>query len=96
MQWKQKKKEVQIKLKKNIGDEGEFDEVVKTEIKNKQVKIKGPSFEMQQYEFSEVPETSTDKFKSRDDLYDKYKNDRETSLDESLKLYVYVMKISSK
>ena len=51
---------------------------------------------MKQYEFSEVPKTSVDKFKSRGILYDKYKNDRETSLDEYLKLYVDVRKISSK
>ena len=49
--------------------------------------IKGQSFEMQQYEFLEIPETSTDKFKTIAELYDKYKNDRETSSDESLKLY---------
>ena len=51
---------------------------------------------MQQYEFSEVPQTYTNKCKSITELYDKYKNDRETSLDESLKLYAYVRNISSK
>ena len=51
---------------------------------------------MQQYEFSEVPKALADKFKSRVDLYDKYKDDRETSLNDSLKLYADVRKISSK
>ena len=36
----------------NIEVEGELVEVVRTETKKKQVKIKGPAFEMQQYEFS--------------------------------------------
>ena len=51
---------------------------------------------MWQYELLEVPQTSTDKFKSRAELYDKYKNDKETSLDESPKLYADARKISSK
>ena len=46
--------------------------------------------------FQRVPETSVDKFKYRAYLYDKYKNDRDKSLDESLKLYANVRKISSK
>ena len=33
------------------------------------VKVKGPNFEVQEYEFSEVPETSSDKFKYKADLY---------------------------
>ena len=82
--------------RQKVEARGELVEVVKTETQKKKVKIKGPVFEMQQYEFSEVLETSNDNFKSKSDLYDKYKNDRETSLDECLKLYVYVMKISSK
>ena len=58
---------------RKIEVEGELVEVVKTEAQKKQVKVKGPIFEMQQYEFSEVPQTSTDRFKSRAELYDKYK-----------------------
>ena len=46
--------------------------------------------------FSAIQEASSDKFKSKDELYDKYKNNRETSLDESLKLYADVRKKSSK
>ena len=71
-------------------------EVVKIETYKNQVKIKGSVFEMKQYEFSEVPLTSTDRFKSIAELYDKYKNDRETSLHESLKLYADVRTNSSK
>ena len=58
--------------------------------------MKGPAFEIKQYEFFEVPKASTNKFKSRVELYDKYKNNRETYLDESLKLYADVRKFSSK
>ena len=51
---------------------------------------------MRQYEFSEVPQTFSDNFKYGAELYDKYKNEKKTSLDESLKLYVDVRKNSSK
>ena len=73
-----------------VKAEGELVEVVKTETQKKREKFKGAVFEMQQYEFSEVPRTSTDRFNSIDELYDKYKNDRETSIDEYLKLYADV------
>ena len=51
---------------------------------------------MKQYELLDVPKASTRKSKSRDALYDKYKNNRETSLDESLKLYADVKNLSNK
>ena len=54
-------------------------EVVEAEIKKKKEKIRGSSFEVQEYEFSEVQEASSDKFKSKDDLYDRYKKDKEIS-----------------
>ena len=47
---------------------------------------------MRQYEFSEVPKTLTNKFKSIADLYDKYKDDRETSLIK----YLNYMQMSGK
>ena len=46
--------------------------------------------------FSENPKGSTDRFKTRVELYDKYKDNKETSLDGYLKLYDVVRKISSK
>ena len=57
----------EIAKRQNIRAEGELVEVVKTESKKKLVKIKGPTFEVQQYEFLEFLETSTDRFKSRAD-----------------------------
>ena len=86
----------EIAKRQKIEVEGELVEVVKTESKKKQGKVKGPSFEVQQYKFSEVPKASSDKFKSIFELYDKYKDDRETSLKESTKLHLDVRKISSK
>ena len=80
----------------NIEAEGELVQVVKTKIKKRKVKIKRPTFEMQQYEFLEVPDTSTNKFKYKAALHDKYKDDIETSLDEYLKLYAYVRKLFGK
>ena len=46
--------------------------------------------------FSENPKGSIDRFKTRVELYDKYKDNGETSLDGSIKLYDVVRKISSK
>ena len=46
--------------------------------------------------FSNILEGSTDIVKTRDELYDKYKDNIDTSLDESLKLYVNVRKTSRK
>ena len=50
-------------------------------------KFKGPAFEIQEYEFSEVQETSSDKFKSITDFYDQYKKERDISSMGSSKLY---------
>ena len=76
--------------------EGQLLEVIEPEVEKNKRKVKGSTFEVQEYEFSEVLETSTNKFKPRADLYDKYKNDREIPLKESSKLYSKVRNISSK
>ena len=57
------------------------------------MKVKGPAFEVKEYVFSQG---STHIFKTRAQLYDKYRDNRETSLNESLNLYAHVRKISSK
>ena len=60
------------------------------------MKVKGSTFEVKEYAFSETPEGSTDKFKTMDELFDKYTDNRDTYLDESLNLYVDVRNISRK
>ena len=55
-------------------------EVVEDEIIKRKEKFKGPSFEIQEYEFLEVHEASSDKFRSKTDLYDKYKKAKDISL----------------
>ena len=62
-------------------------EIVEAEGKENKEKFKGPAFEIQEYDFSEVHEASSDRFRSTTDLYDKYKKDKDISLKESLKLY---------
>ena len=57
----------EIAKRQKIEAKGELVELVKTETKKKEVNIKGPTFEVQQYEFLEFLETSTDRFKSRAD-----------------------------
>ena len=70
--------------------------VTKTEGKKRKMKVKGLAFEINQYDFSTTLEGSTDKFKTRAELFDKYIDEKETSMDESLKLYAEVRKISNK
>ena len=43
-----------------------------------------------------TPEGSTDKFKTRSELFDKCRHNKEISMNESLKLYADVRKISNK
>ena len=50
--------------RQKVEAEGELVEFFKPETQKKKVKIKGPVFEVQQYEFSEVPQTYIDRFKS--------------------------------
>ena len=77
----------EIAKRQNIEAEGELVEVFKSKSKKGKVKVKGLAFEVNEYAFSEVPEASTDKFKSIADLYDKNNDDKVISLNESLKLY---------
>ena len=60
----------QAPKRKNIESDGELVEI---EGKKKKENVKGPTFEIKEYEFSEVQEASSGKFKSRNDIYDKYK-----------------------
>ena len=55
--------------------------------------VKGTTFEVKQYSFRETPEGSTDIFKSRAELFDKYKDNKEITIYESLKLYAYFIKM---
>ena len=57
------------------------------------MKVKGPSFVIKEYAFLETPEESTYNFKTRAELFDKYRNEKEISMDESMKLYYEVRKI---
>ena len=60
------------------------------------VKSQGPTFEVQEYNFSEAQEGSSDNFKSRSDLYVAYGKDKNFSYEKALKLYSKVRKISDK
>ena len=71
-------------------------EFTKAEGKKKKMKVKFPIFEVKEYAFSETLEGSNDQFNTRAELFDKYRDNKDTSLDESLKLYENVRKISSK
>ena len=86
----------QTSKKQKIDAEGDLLKVTNTESKKRQMKVKGPTFEIKEYAFSKTLEESIDKFKTRAELFDKYRDDKETSMDESLKWYDKVRKISNK
>ena len=71
-------------------------EVVDVESEKKKENVNNLSFEIQEYEFSEVQEVSSDKFRSKINLYDKYKKDKDISSKDSFKLYSEVRNISNK
>ena len=63
--------------------------------KKKQMKIKGPTFEIQEYTFDKILEGATDKYKSKTELLERYKDMGEKTFDEKMKLYDEVRKLSS-
>ena len=63
--------------------ERELVEVMEVENKKGKGKVKAPTFEIKEYEFSQVQEASSDKSKSIIDLYDQYKKGKEIYLKES-------------
>ena len=40
------------------------------------MKFKGPTFEIKEYTFSETPQDSTTQFKTKAELFDKYREDK--------------------
>ena len=65
--------------RKRIELEGETAEVVEAESKRKKEKAKGPVFEIQEYQFPKVQESSSHKFRSKTNLCDKYKKYKDIS-----------------
>ena len=59
------------------------------------MKVVGPTFEIKEYSFVDTPINSTSQLKTRLDLFDKYKDDKDAASEEDLKLYVEVRKFSS-
>ena len=62
--------------KQKVEMEGEMVKVTKTKGKKKQMKVKGPSFEIKEYVFSKTPKEYTTQFKSKAELFDKYMDDK--------------------
>ena len=94
MPWIPKKK-ILPKHKKNIEKAGKLVQVTKDRGKKKQMKVKGPAFEIQEYTFDNIPEGDAYKYKSKDELIDKYKGIGEKYSKETLKLYDEVRKLLS-
>ena len=57
------------------------------------MKIKGPAFEIQEYTFDKIPEGVRDKYKSKTELLDRYKDVCEKTFNEKLKMYDEVRKL---
>ena len=60
------------------------------------MKFEGHAFEIKEYAFSETPKDSTSQFKTRAEMFDKYREDKEVATNESLNIYADVRKISNK
>ena len=72
---------------KKIENLGKFVQAAKAKGRKKPVKFKGPTFEIQEYTFDNIPVGIADKYKSKTELLNKYKDVGEKSFDEKMKLY---------
>ena len=59
------------------------------------MKVAGPSFEVREYAFFDTPIDSTSQFKDKTQLMEKYKETKDITSEETLKLYSKVRKISN-
>ena len=59
------------------------------------MKATGPSFEVKEYEFADTAADSTSQFKNKIELLGKYKETKDITSKETLKLYLEVRKISN-
>ena len=75
-----------------MDDAGKLVQVAGGKCKKKQIKVKGPTFKVQEYEFSQPPEGSTKRYRSNTDIFEKYKENKDITMNESLKLYAEVRK----
>ena len=81
--------------KKNIEKAWQLVPIKKAKGRNKYVKVKGPAFEIQEYTFDNIPVGTVDKYKSKTELLNRYKDVCEKTFDEKMKLYDEVSKLSS-
>ena len=87
---------VKTPKKQKIEETRQIIQVEYVEGKKKHMKVKGPSFEVNEYAFFETPKDSTSQFKTRVELLDKYRDDKEVATNEYLNLYADVGKIARK
>ena len=81
--------------KKIIEEKGQLIQVPKEDKGKKNIKVIGPTFEVKEYAFADTPTYSTSQFKNKIELLEKYKETKDISSEEYLKLYLEVRKISS-
>ena len=51
------------------------------------MKITGPNFEVEEYAFADTTTESTSQFRKKMELLEKYKETKDVTLEETLKLY---------
>ena len=59
------------------------------------MKVTGPVFELKEYAFADTPVGSTSQFKNKMELLEKYKETKDMTSEETLKLYSEVRKLSN-
>ena len=86
----------QIPKNQKVEQEDKMVKATEGKGKKKHMKVKGPAFEIKECPFSDTPKDSTSQFKTMVELFDRYRDDKDTTTNGSLKLYADVRKISRK
>ena len=73
--------------KKKLEERGKLVHVAGGKGKMKQVKVKGPTFKVKEYAFPQTPKGSKDRYRSKIELLEKYKEGKDITMNECLKLY---------
>ena len=81
--------------RQKIESEGQLVQNTSEDEGNQERKIIGPIFEVKEYVFADTPIDFTSQFRNEMELLEKYKETKDMTSEETLKLYTKVRKISS-
>ena len=73
--------------KQRIETKGQLVQAIEEDRSKKKMKVTRPAFEVKKYAFADTLVDSTTQFKNKTELMEKYKETKEITLEETLKLY---------